>query len=93
MKNEQAPSTLDSRNEIQLAVMAEKVSNIEKKTTAIEQGISDLQHSIDNGYARKGDLDELRRTVSKMESQRDWAVKLIIGAVIISILALLGLRP
>ena len=81
-------STISGRNEVKLAVMAEKVGNIESDVKDIKTSITDLQHSMDDGYAKKIDVENVAVRVKVIEGQRDWAVKIVIGAIILSILGL-----
>jgi len=88
MKKEE-PITVSARNEVQLAVMSEKIKNIESNVSDIKTSISGLQHSIDDGYAKKAELEDVRADVRSVQSQISWAVKIVLGVVITGVLGLL----
>lgn len=76
------------RNEVKLAVMSEKITNIETNVSEIKSSLKNLQHSMDDGYARKIDLAETQKEVDSLKNNVGWAVKIVLGAVILAILGL-----
>ena len=60
-----------------MALMNQKLTNIEKKIDDFLNRVEEL----DRSKADKGELDRIRRNI-------DWAVKLVLGAVILALLAI-----
>lgn len=65
---------------------------IEQSLTYMTTGIAEIKESIKNGLATKKDLDTLDMRVKNIESIKDWAIKIVLGAIIVSLLAVIGLK-
>ena len=50
-----------------------------------------LKESIDNGFVTKQEFLNLKEAVSDLQNYKSWAIKIVLGAVIAGVLALLGL--
>ena len=92
------------RNETRLAVMSEKIGNIErtvsesrKENKELRDDIKDLSNKIDDTYATKADLsdvklaaktelDNTQKEVDSIKNNINWIVKIIVGAVVVAIL-------
>lgn len=57
----------------------------------LKNGLSDLKTSIDSGYVTKQQFENIRSDVEDLKSLKGWAIKIVVGAVIVGVLALLGL--
>lgn len=84
--------TTSERNEIQIAVMTEKITNIEKTTARIDTTLHDLSTQFSNTYVTKIEQRDVERRIEKVEALLTWAGRIILSAIIIGVLALLGLQ-
>lgn len=57
----------------------------------LKQSVNGLKTSIDNGYVTKQQFENVKNDVDDLKSLKGWAMKIVIGAVIVGVLALLGL--
>lgn len=59
-----------------------------RRLTDLQQTVSDLVHRLEQGYVRVDSVAPLERRVASLESSVTWVVRLVIGAVIAALLAL-----
>lgn len=87
MQNKQ---TTSEKNEVRLAVMSEKINNIEGNISGIQDSIKDINLKMDHTYATKEELRAIemreKETSARLDSTLTWVARLIIGAVIIAML-------
>lgn len=95
-------SSQTQKNTQSIAVLSSEIGYMRSGIDDIKKGISDLRKDVADSYSKKGelavvqasfqkDLDELGRRMKAIESFKDWGVKIVLGAVIITLLALIGL--
>lgn len=72
--------------------MDKSIAIIETKVESIENTLDRIEKKIDNETVRKESFKALNARVGKLESMRDWAVRIVIGAIILGLLGLVGLR-
>jgi len=65
-------------------LILEKVGNVKKD-------VDDLEKTVKAEYTPLSKTNEIDKRVTKFEGFWDWGIKLVLGALIIGILALLGL--
>jgi hypothetical protein len=80
------PTTTSERNEIQIAVMTEKVTNIEKTTTRIDSTLHDLTTQFGSTYVTKSEFSPVKSVVYGL-------VALILTAVVGAMIYLVIQRP
>lgn len=86
------PPTTSEGNAVQLGVIAEQIKNIEKTNVRIETSLDDLKKQIDSNFTPKSDFYSLDKRVGGIEDFNRWAVRLIIGAIIVAVLSWIGLQ-
>ena len=57
------PETVGGRNEVKLAVMSEKVTNIEGSLVEIKKSIDELVRKIDDTYVTKNEFGPVKSVV------------------------------
>src|SRR3990167_4179460 len=92
LNNAMPELTTSERNETALAVMGEKISNIQKNSDEQKQSMRELKEDvkalgkkIDDTYATKADLMETQKDVDSLKNNISWAVKIVQGLVITGI--------
>lgn len=83
------PSTTGQRNEITLGIMGEKVNNIEKSLEELKTWVKELTIKVDDTYATKTELFDIKQDVDDLRNNNKWIVRLILGIVISAVLALI----
>lgn len=58
----------------------------------IQNDIKSLKDTIDDGYTRKDEHQALIKRVESIENLKEWAIKIIVGAIILSLLAFIGFK-
>lgn len=74
------------------------ISLIQKDLSYMADGIKDIKESVrsltesmNNGFATKTEVRVIDKRITELEDLKGWAVKIILGAIIAGLLALLGL--
>jgi hypothetical protein len=67
---------------------ASEVTSLRRDVADVENDLKDLR----DGVPTCKDHDDLKSRVGKLESNQSWVIRIIIGAVIVGILGLLGLK-
>lgn len=57
----------------------------------IKASMVGLKDSIENGFVTKQEFTNLKEAVADLQNYKSWAIKIVLGAVIVGVLALLGL--
>lgn len=73
------------------AVIAYRLGQVE---TAVKEGFQAHNTKLDalvSNFATKADIQALSHRVGSLESDRKWLVRLVLGAVVFSVLALVGI--
>lgn len=73
------------------AVIAYRLGQVE---TAVKEGFQEHNTKLDalaENFATKSDLSSLGHRVRSLEADRIWLVRLVLGAVVFSLLALIGI--
>jgi hypothetical protein len=78
-----------SRNEINLGIMGTKIDNIEGAIAGMRQDIKDLSTKMDSNYITRMEFENLKNRVEGIENGMSWVIRLIVGAVITAVLALI----
>lgn len=72
-------------------VIAYRVGQLEQ---TVKQGFKDHNDKLDgliNGFATKEEMATVKADVESLKADRKWLVRLVVGAVVFAILALVGL--
>jgi len=73
------------------AVIAYRLGQVE---TAVKEGFVEHNNKLDaiiSNFATKGDFEGIDKRLTSLESDRIWLVRLVVGAVIFSVMALVGI--
>lgn len=79
-----------SDNDSSPAVVAYRVGRLEDAVTAGFKEHNDKLDKLVENYATKGDFQAVSHRVSSLESDRKWIVRLVVGAVVFALMALIG---
>jgi hypothetical protein len=72
------------------AVIAYRLGQVE---TAVKEGFNSHNEKLDNivsNFSTKGEVQAIDIRVQSLESDRVWLVRLVVGAVVFALLALVG---
>lgn len=72
--------------------MREGIEGIKKSIDSLKKEIVDGFVTKDQHKLLEKELSALKDDVKSMQDDRTWVVKIVVGAIILSLLALLGLR-
>jgi cob(I)alamin adenosyltransferase len=76
----------------QKAVLIYRVGQLEKTTALGLKEIKEELHNLQNSFATTTELHEFKKSnnerITKLESWNEWAVKIVLGAVFMAVLAL-----
>lgn len=83
-------------NETDIKLLGQKVdltvNNITKSFDALTEGISDLRHSIENGFVSKEQFERVKQDVANIQDIKAWAIKIVVGAVLVALLSLVIIK-
>lgn len=65
---------------------AVQMAEVKKDIEFIKTTVKDIKKNQDEKLATKHELNDVSKRVSKIEKDRDWIVRLIVGAVITAVL-------
>lgn len=70
----------------------DKISDVRGEVKEVENEVVDLENLIKKEYTPLTTTNGIDKRVTKFEGIWDWGIKIILGALIVGILALLGLK-
>lgn len=76
---------------VNIELIEEKFKNVHKRIDDADAAVADLEQTVKKEYTPLSSHNELKRTVGKFENFWDWGLKIVLGAIILGIIALLGL--
>lgn len=79
-------------NVINWELIKSKMKNLKDDVRDLKDEFDDLEKTVKNEYTPLSTTRIIDSRVAKFESLWDWALKLVFGAIIISLLALIGLK-
>jgi tetrahydromethanopterin S-methyltransferase subunit B len=71
---------------------AVNVALINEKIQNIKDDVKDLEDTIKKEYTPLSTTNAIDTRVKKFESFWDWGIKIVLGALIVAILAIIGLK-
>jgi predicted RNase H-like nuclease (RuvC/YqgF family) len=81
-----------NRNEVTLGVMGEQIKNLEGSITGMRTDIKELGQKIDDKYVtrteHKAELADIIRDVDSLKDNNKWVVRLVVGSLITSAIAM-----
>jgi hypothetical protein len=84
--------------EKQVEINTSSISLIQKDLSYMTKGIDELKQmfnefakNLADGFVTKAEFNNLQEKVDGMVNLKDWAIKIILGAIIIALLALVGI--
>lgn len=72
-------------------LVEEKFRNVHKRIDGVHDEVSELEVLVKSDYATKDTANGIDTRVKKFENFWDWAIKILLGALILGTLAILGL--
>lgn len=75
-------------NSTAIKLMQKDVGYIQTDIGDIKKSVSDLSDTISDKFVNKEELGVVKSDVADLLSMRDWAVRIVVGAVIVALLAL-----
>lgn len=78
-----------NRNEVTIAVVNEKLNNVNKDVTevkeeqkAVRKDIKELSEKIDNKYVSRAEHEDMVKDVNALQDSLKWIVRLVLGGLI-----------
>lgn len=89
------PVTQDEKEGLVVSVelLKQDVSYLKVGIDEIREELRQMRQDFKDWYVSRDEYASLVREVKDLKSLKDWAIKLVIGSVIIALLAIIGLRP
>jgi len=72
-------------------LIEERFKNVHKRVDEVHSEVNELESLVKSDYTLVATTNGIDKRVSKFESFWDWAIKIILSALIIGTLAILGL--
>jgi tetrahydromethanopterin S-methyltransferase subunit B len=73
-------------------LIKEKFTNIHKRVDGVNTAVTDLEDLVKKEYTPMSTTNGIDKRVSKFEGFWDWGIKIVLGAMILGILAIIGLK-
>lgn len=86
---EYTSSTQDRENATSIKLLEQGFEYMKAALDDIKNSITTLTHKLENGFVTKEEFSSLDKRVSGLEDLKAWALKIIVGSVIMGLLALL----
>lgn len=80
-----------NKNTVNIELIDEKIKNIKDDIKRLETDVEDFKKVIPNTYATISTTTGLDLRVKRFESFWEWALKIILGAILMGILTILGM--
>lgn len=74
-----------------IELIEEKILNVKKDVAHAQQSVDELEETVKKEYTPLSTTRQIEKDVDKFKNLWDWAMKIILGAMLVGILALLGL--
>lgn len=81
------------KNTVSITLMEQTLSYMKSGIDDIKTEIASLKHDLMNGFVNKDQFTSLKNDVDDLKRMRDWAIKIIIGSIILALLSLIILKP
>lgn len=81
-------------NKEKIETNSRTIALIKKDLEYMTKGIDEIKESINkmvNGFVTIEQYRNLEKRVAEMENLKDWAMKLVFGAIILTVLAIIGI--
>lgn len=66
--------------------------HMKESIDSLAEQFKDMKNQLISGFVTKEEHASLRRDVDELLSLKGWAIRIVVGAIIISLLALIGVR-
>ena len=91
-KNSQAkyiPDTQEEQNSVSIKLLSQSFEYMKTALDDIKTSIEDLKHEVKNGFVSKDEFMHLKLEVQELQDLKAWALRIIMGSIIMGLLALL----
>lgn len=85
---EYTSNTQDQDNATSIKLLEQGFEYMKSALDDIKESITILTNKLENGFVTKEEFKSLDKRVSGLEDLKGWALKIIVGGVIMSLLAL-----
>jgi hypothetical protein len=83
------PNTQEEQNSVSIKLLSQSFEYMKTALDDIKKSIVELQHEVKNGFVSKEEFMNLKKEVQELQDLKGWALRVIIGSVIMGLLALL----
>lgn len=80
------------QNSTSIELLKKDITYMKTGIDDIKSSMSELRHEITDGFATKQELKSLNERVGKMENLKDWAIKIVVGSIIVGLLTIMGIQ-
>lgn len=81
-----------SENSSSIKLLTKDISYMRSGIDEIKNSINSLKIDINNGFATKEELNSLKGKIKDLEDLKGWAIKIVVGGIIVSLLAIIGIK-
>jgi len=88
------PITQEGRDTLYVSVelVKQDIGYLKLGVDEIREELRQMRTDFKDGYVSRDEYTALSREVRDLKNLKDWAIKIVLGAVLVGLLALLGLR-
>lgn len=79
-------------NRTSILLLKQDIGYVKSALDEIKNDIKDIKEELPNAFATKSELVNLDKRLKDVEDLKNWFVRIVLGAIIVSILALMGLN-
>lgn len=79
-------------NTTSIALLGKDISYMKTGIDSIINSVKSLREDVSNGFAKKEEIESLKTRISTLENLKDWGIKIVVGAIIISLLSLVLIK-
>lgn len=85
---EYIPNTQDQENATSIRLLEQGFEYMKSALDDIKESITILTHKLENGFVTKEEFRAVKDDVKELQDLKGWALKIVVGTVIVALLAL-----
>lgn len=87
--SEYTPNTQDQENATSIKLLEQGFEYMKSALDDIKTSITNLTNKLENGFVTKEEFQVVKDDVKELQDLKGWALKIVLGSVIMGLLALL----
>ena len=79
-------------NTTSIALIKQDMQYMKDGIDNIIQSVKSLREDVSNGFVKKEEVDAIKTRISNLENLKEWAIRIVLGAVLLAILSLVLIK-